>query len=367
MLYARSHTFWDGKVSNLSNEYFLELIDYLQDKRKIMSFSGFTCKESNVSSMLLVLPEFIDECNGYSKDLLMDNCLRQPEQTLCEIRVKKGKDSYKVIKPSEEDLPVFQEAVNILTQLGDMYTESRIEIGNKLIPEYFLHRVYLDNVNCCGRFFDKGEIQGSSKALRSTITIDGEDTVELDFKNLHYAFAAEELGLDLKGTDPYDFEFNIDADYSEIDDFKQQYSITKYNPIRNLKKTALLVMINAKDKKSAISGISNEIFKDKCKKDQSTRKYVGINKVPVTDLVNAVIEHNQCISKYLNSGAGVRFQNLDSRIIEYCIKEFIKIRQVFLPVHDSLIVKESLADFTKKCMIDGYEYVMGSKINCIVE
>ena len=125
-------------------------------------------------------------------------------------------------------------------------------------------------------------------------------------------------------------------------------------------------MFNADSMKSAIGGISKALLDD-YKKDISKRRFVGIKNLKVKELIAAVVEHNQEVKSYFMSGVGTRFQNLDSRIMDYCVREFMKVNQVCLPVHDSLIVKKSLTDFTIKCMEDGFEYVMGSKVNCIVE
>lgn len=366
IIYSKKEANWVGVGNNYSHNYFEELISYLVSIGVVKDFTGFSLDDGqdNKMSMLLVLPQFIDKCNGYGTNLIMDDELLPSVMTDCEIRMKTGEKSHKVVKPSKEEADVFAEANQIMNQLNDLLRNTYITIGNVAIPEYFLTRIFRDNMSLGGRCFDKGHVQGQNADIRALIKIDMEETVEIDYGALHYSMAAEELGLDLKDKDPYDFPFEIEVDQEELERWKQMYGITDYNPVRNLKKTALLTMLNADNKTAAIGGISESIRRDYKRKDKSTRRFVGMKNIPVSKLVDAMIENNQEISSYFNTGVGLRFQNLDSKMITYCIEKFIAVDQVLLPVHDSIIVKKSLKDFGVKCMEDAFEHVMGSKVNC---
>lgn len=368
--YSKHKRNWVRVDKNYSLSYFLELIDFLSEKGHVKDFSGFGDRDSkydNVMSMLLVNPNFIELCNGFGKTTYLDYELQSPDPPSTEIRVKVSKKDYKIIPPSKEEKGLSESVKDIMDQLNFKLRNTYIEIGNVTIPEYFLVRIYRDNMKSGGRIFDKSEIQGESEPARSTIKIDQEETVELDYKSLHYSMAAEELGIKLNGKDPYDFLFDLDTNIEEINSWKEEYNISEYNPVRNLKKTALLVMFNAKDKNSAIKGISDAIRKDFKRKDKATRRFVGIKNIPVTKLVESVIDNNKEVSEYFNSGVGLRFQNLDSEMIMECIKNFIEVDEVLLPVHDSIIIKKSLKNFGIKCMKDAYKKVMGSDFNCIIE
>lgn len=366
ILYSKKEANWVGVGNHYSHNYFEELVTYLVSLGVVKDFTGFSSDDGkdNIMSMLLVLPQFIDKCNGFGTSLHMDEELLPEVRTNCEIRVKKGKNSYDVVKPKKVEVDMYTLADNIMSQLNDLFRNTYITIGNVAIPEYFLTRIFRDNMHLAGRYHDRSEVQGENSKVRSTIQIDFEDTIEIDYKSLHYSIAAEELGLNLKDKDPYDFPFDIPIDQEELTTWKIQYGIEDYDPIRNIKKTALLTMFNAIDKTSAIRGISDSIRKDYRRRDKSTRKYVGLKNIPVTKLVEAVIQHNQDVAAYFNTGVGLRFQNLDSKMITYCVEQFISKNQVLLPVHDSIIVKKSLTDFGVKCMEDAFEHVMGSKVNC---
>lgn len=368
--YSKHKRNWVGVGKNYSLNYFMELIKLLSSKGYVKDFTGFGEEDEeygNVLSMLLVTPNFIDMCNGYGINEIMDEDFRLLDPKSCEIRVKTGKKTYKVIPPAKEEKEVFQQAEFIIDQLNEKYKTTLVEIGNVAIPEYFLIRIFRDNTNKCGRLFDKSEIQGESETTRSTIRIDKEDTIELDYKSLHYAMAAEELGIELNGRDPYDFKFDIEVNQKELDAWKENFEVESYDPVRNIKKTALLVMFNAKSKESAVGGISHAIKTDYQRKDKSTRRFVGLKDIPVTDLVEAIISNNSEVSEYFNSGVGTRFQNLDSQMIMYCIERFIEKDEVLLPVHDSIIIKESLRDFGIQCMKEAYKKVMGSDMNCVID
>ena len=374
ILYTRRKTNWK-EFKTLSHEYAMLFIDYLISLNVVTSFlgysSGLKVNAERTSSMLIFKPDFILECNGKIESKVnIDECLKTSEdKPLIKINERYGKGKLKRTKILNKEEKIMAEDLgDMMSDYRSLLQNSMIEVNGTLIPEIFFTRVFNEDFKHGGRFFDDGSIQQQSKPIRETIKIDREPTVELDFKSLHYAFAAEELGLDLLYKDPYDFDYEITLCQESVKEWEDKFGIKYYyDSVRNIKKTALLIMFNAKNMNNAIKGISKALLDDYKKEDKSRRRFVGIKDLKVKPLIQAVIAHNPEVKDYFMSGVGTRFQNLDSNIMDYCVREFIKVNQVCLPVHDSLIVKESLIEFTTKCMEDGYEHVMGSRINCKVE
>lgn len=360
--YTRNPKHWKDNGKNLSWLYMKKVIDYLISMDLVYNFTGGIKQgKEDICSMLVVNPEFILLCNGGLKDgSCIDECLLPPEIPLVEIR-----DKNKCTRnPTKEEKIEVSDMEMVVKEYCRFLSQRTISVNGIQVPELFFRRIATIDLDHGCRWYDDGTIQKEDATSRSSVIIDQEYTVEVDYSSLHLSLAAEELGIDLKGKDPYDFPFEVEVCEKEVDKWKQDYGFTKkYDPIRNLKKVALLTMFNAKSEDSAIKAISKALKDDYRKEEMVKRKFVGIKRVKVKELIQSLKLHNKEISSYLMSGVGLRFQKLDSEMMTYCIKRFMEIGEVCIPIHDSIIVKKSQVGFAKKCMEDAYEYVMGSKIN----
>ena len=372
LTYSRHASNWSDNKT-LSCEYMLEFIDLLVSRDEVVTFSGskdLNGNGSTISSMLVFNPAFIKECNGVEVPLQMEECLKvREDKPLVKIHVDSGKSKTK--KPRRitgqekiELSPIMQ----VLIHYREMLNNEVIRVNGVSCPELQYTMVFNESLYYGGRLYDNGYIQSQSQSIRGTITIGGENTVEKDYSGLHYAIACEEMGIQVEG-DPYDFPVDgIVVDTNAILNWKQKHSITlKYDPVRNIKKTALLVMFNASDKQSAIRGIRDALFRDMKRPDKLRQRFIGIKSCDTRLLVEAIIQYRGVVHSYFCSGVGRRFQNLDSKMMLYCINKFAEIGEVCLPVHDSLVVKESLSGYTDRIMEDAYEAVMGSKMNCKIK
>lgn len=364
--YTRNPKHWKTYGKNLSWTYMNKLIDYLISKDKVNSFTGGVKRgKEDVCSLLVINPEFVDLCTGKITDeVTMDDCLLPPNKPLVEIRDEDKNPR----KPTREERIQVSDMTMVVEEYCKLLSQKTISINGISVPELFFRRIATIDLNHGCRWFDDGTIQGEDETSRSSILIDTERTVEVDYSSLHYSLAAEELGVDLKGKDPYNFPFEVSVDTDAISEWKDTYGFKgNYDPVRNLKKTALLTMFNAKSERSAVSAISKAIKDDYRKEEPVKRKFVGISDVSVKDLVTKLVQNNREVSQYLLSGVGLRFQKLDSEMMTYCIKKFMEENEVCIPIHDSLVVKESMKDFAISCMKEAYIHVMGSGINCKVK
>lgn len=364
--FTQNNNSWSGR-KGYSRDYFIHLVQMLQESGDVTVFKGFQYQDENIQSMMIVNPEFIDRCNPcYIYSQTMEDCLKPVNNEYAFIKVNKS-----IIKPRTKEE---QEELDTMSSILKFYegeiSKRQVCVNGILVPELFFRRIYSEDLFHGARIYEKGNrLQGVNDKIRATTTIDGMPTVEKDYKHLHIAMAYEEKGLILEDKDPYDYPVDINVNQTAIDKWSLEHGLDsgKYNPVRNLKKNVLLTMINASSKKSAIAAISKNIYKDYRREDKSTRMFVGIENAPVRELVEATMEHNKEIEEYFLSGAGRRFQKLDSDMIYYCIKKFLDIDDVCFPIHDSLIVKEVYGSMAERTMEDAYEYVMGSKLNCKIK
>lgn len=363
--YSKKRASWKAD-KRLSSEYMNHLVDLLSDQGNVYHFNGFKSTEGNILSMLIVSPTFIDEClSTVNDDGVMDDCLREHFGEYIIIR-----DADKNVRlPKREEIAQMNVLSEVYKNYHKLIERSTITINGICIPEIFFRRIGFCGLELGLRGYDDGAIQGQDAVSRSSITIDGEPTIELDYSALHYRLAAEQEGIVLGGNeDPYDFDIDVDVDWEEVNKWKTDYGFNKeYDPVRNLKKTVMLIMFNASSLESARKAIVNAVFKDKSKNEQVKRKFVGLKEIPAKELINKTLEHNNRVEKYFLSGVGLAFQKKDSDMMAYCIEMFVATGEICIPIHDSLIVKESLKDYTKVVMEDAYEHVMGSKLNCKIK
>jgi len=363
--YRSCTKYWKSVSRGLSRSYFMEFIEFLKSKEDAVSFTGFSLSgEASATSLLILNPNFIDYCN-------CDNPVKIEE----EFRSVEG-DSVVIHKDHNYDIILSKEEKMMagkLEKMMDVYNEKLKEVTVKAngfdVPETFFRRVFSGDFSSGGRFYEtKSSIQKSPESIRKTVTIDGEPTVEKDYKYLHVAMAYEEKGIQFE-KDPYDFDLDIEIDEKALSRWCKTNGVNRgaYDPVRNFKKTVLLVLMNATGVESTISGIRYNVAKDFSKKLGSSRKFVGIVNAPVKETVKKAMEYHKDISEYFCSGVGIRFQNLDSKMVEYCISQFLKMDEVLFPVHDSLIIKSSCSDKAEQVMTDAYEFVMGSKLNCKIK
>ena len=80
-----------------------------------------------------------------------------------------------------------------------------------------------------------------------------------------------------------------------------------------------------------------------------------------------LLQHNPFMKEHAFTGCGLELQNLDSRMMDIVVEYFTFKEEFCLPVHDSVVVRESLKDEAIQVMYEAYQQVMGNSDNCIVE
>jgi hypothetical protein len=182
---------------------------------------------------------------------------------------------------------------------------------------------------------------------RSTITIDGHPTVELDYGSLHVSMLYAAEGIELMA-DAYDIE----------------------GLPRDFVKKAILVIINADNRATALKSLENDsknmmhrtlLSKKKLRLKQA---YGGCNNFD--EALLAIEQHHSAIAKYFYAGYGIRLQNKDSIIALEILNKFANFNIPILPVHDSFIVGQDQADDLRKVMEETYERYNGGH-KCVVK
>jgi len=224
-------------------------------------------------------------------------------------------------------------------------TELRINLNHKS-----MHRVFNNDFDKGGRFYGAWW-QNTPKKLRDHILIDGEPSIELDFKGFHIALL-------------YAFE---GIDYFESDLNKDSYKVEGFG--RETVKLLLQTILNADDKNEAKRGFRQARYKS----------YLpSIPKDELNRLIECFETMHAPIAKYFYKKQGLYLQNIDARIAERVInacmkegvvnlelaqKDIIKRDQfIVLSIHDSFRVQIKHSESLKRVMIESLEAV-GRELN----
>jgi len=100
--------------------------------------------------------------------------------------------------------------------------------------------------------------------------------------------------------------------------------------IRDINKLFFLLSLNASNEKSLYKAFRSEL-------DYKEYPYSFPDKVLAKLLKDIKLLHPK-IAHLICSGAGLELMNLDSRMVEYIIKDFVKTKTPILTIHDSFIV-----------------------------
>jgi hypothetical protein len=179
-----------------------------------------------------------------------------------------------------------------------------------------------------GRFYNPWwqQIKNKKIKLRKNITINGNQTVELDFNALHI-----HLLYHLEGLDYNKF-------YSSNHD---PYTLEGFEEYRDMAKGVILVSLNMSKKITSLPYMMPKILKNE--------KYF-VKKFKYTKLIQIFSAHHHPIAKYLCSGIGIQLQNMDSNLSDYVIKKMTNKKIPVLNIHDSFIVEKQYEENLKDTM-----------------
>tara|TARA_R100000935_G_scaffold55922_1_gene86530 strand:- start:7596 stop:8831 length:1236 start_codon:yes stop_codon:yes gene_type:complete len=207
-----------------------------------------------------------------------------------------------------------------------------------------MRRVFNRDTHHGGRLYGMGSIgwQNIPRDERHDTTINGEPTIELDFKAIHPHILYSERGHPIP-SDCYDVG----------------------NWPRDLVKLALLVLINAETLGEVVTVLANsdgeKITRDEeggiidVTTERRLMKQIAGNDYSKAmafahKLVQDVKDHHAPIADDFHTGAGIRLMNKDSEIAMHVLTSLTKMGEPVLAVHDSFLVRSSVKDKLEEVM-----------------
>jgi len=336
---------WKKSRYNQSSSFTINIIKSLHRKNFINMKKGYNFQDSipretriwATKKLLDYFPDYRETIRFIPKEVIV---LRET----IEIKVKDQKTKKYKTKKKKKDIE-YKDTLEtrrirkILesTNKNNFKANIRVLIGNKDIRlNTSMRASFNGKLTQGGRLYSCGEnhYQGLERGERPKITINGNKTIELDYKGLHpyLLYAAE--GIQYKG-DPY----------TVIDPHKE---------LRPFLKKILICMINSNF--NTAQGAANKWLLYKC--DNHIRQRIYQLKVKkARPFMDKFIKVHEPISKYLLSenSIGLKLMNKDSKIALSIIEYFLNKKVPILCMHDSFIVEEQYKAELKQIMDEMYQ------------
>ena len=88
---------------------------------------------------------------------------------------------------------------------------------------------------------------------------------------------------------------------------------------------------------------------------------------PIKYAMAELTNRNGYLVPYFHTGEGIRLQNLDSKILDNVVAEFLQKDELVLLLHDEVICRKSVKEEVYVAMREAYKDVLGTYENCKVE
>ncbi len=263
------------------------------------------------------------------------------DDTETTIRMRNDLRSYnKLLHRTFIDIPEYDKPKIKLEEKMKRRKSNKPVYVNISSHEKFVRRIFNNsNWNDGGRFYGGWWLRVDGKH-RKGIRFNNTPTVEIDYSSLHVILAYAHVGIDYwesTDKDPYDIPVR---------------GVNNPEHIRDIVKSFFLLSFNASDEKALYKAFRSELDYDKY-------PYSFPDEV-LAELLENIKQTHPKVAHMICSGAGLMLMNMDSRIAEYIIRDFVKTDTPILTVHDSFIVpigeedrldnlmKEAFNEVTKK-------------------
>ena len=225
-----------------------------------------------------------------------------------------------------------EEPFVVRTKKDGLTQRIKIDQSKKFVRRIFSRGDWNYNGSFYGRFW-----QQVGSEYRKNIYINDNPTVEVDYKGLHAAILSAKKNVVNDG-DRYDLGTIV---CPRLDKQQQRKAV----------KLLVLAAINAKDGSSAFGAFRyNQL-------DGSIEKTLTNDELRL--LSDTFLQRHPYLEAGICSDQGSRLMNVDSRITNYIIKEFVRLQKPILSVHDIYIVDTRDVELLRECMREASLDVVG--------
>ncbi|WP_146145179.1 hypothetical protein [Photobacterium aquimaris] len=353
---ARSSASYDGRVA-------ASVADFFESEglaHNIIGYSYDNSDENGNASSIIPTQLFIEECTRHNVVYSLKNDI-----PFIEVRDDE-KQSLDIDLIKKEDKKNFNMVAKPVRNHNKLWLNHTATLnGFELSP--FAKRIFNKDLEHGGRFYCPFQNMPSSD--RDNILIDGEKTVELDFKAIHINILYSLANKQLKG-DPY-----------LVDGIERKVMKSLMLRLVNSESISGFKAIITKSGNPKNKAIYAQYCRDLLLYDQEktlANEYVkprnpfpfenyipGIpDDVTGDDVYKIITDKHHVIAHMFGADLlGTRLQNIDSNIMAEILMNLAKQGIPALPVHDSVIVKESDQAIANDVMKKAYFKIMKHDID----
>lgn len=254
-----------------------------------------------------------------------------------------------------------------------------ITFNGKPIADVVYRRIFSGDIDTGGRLYSvNGGVQLLPQKIRaSSLMIDGEEVVELDYSSIHpnicYQMLLNNEGINVRDILGKDFSpYDADLSFIRVDGRlkKQWESLTgkEHNPVRQLAKLAILIGMNSSDANAAAWTIGNKVKEDRKQLDIKEQQFYALtDSIDYNRVLSAVQNHNDFIRDKFFSDAGIALQNIDSKIMMNIVGAMGEKGHTVLCYHDSALVKKSAEQDLHNAMLSAWKDVLLDTTFCKID
>jgi hypothetical protein len=355
----RSGKYKRNNPDGIDNRTITKVTDYLADRGMIALHIGRQSDRDENTSWCIPLAPLIAVLEKHDAQLRLHNntqfaVVRDAKKNHIPVYTNTTK-AHRLNKLAQPVRDHYTTWLNHTAMLDDSY----------LLP--WLQRKFNLNMNLGGRFY--GHYQNIPSADRKRIRIDGEATVELDYKAHHIAILYALEGS-RPGCEPYLIEGHEEKREAIKSIFLRlvnaenltslKATITRSGNPKIQKKAKEYEAKRAQYEKLRSMGLrAREPSKPKCVKNGF------ISNIPEgakgDDYMNLILNNNSLIKHHFGTeNIGLRLQKLDSDLMALVLTKLDGIP--CLPVHDSVRCRVSDMDAVHNAMIDSFKEMFGQTI-----
>lgn len=357
------------------------LVDFLEQKGYVDVYKGYvkTWKsvygkprpDETVPSCIIFRKRTLDMWEGV--DVSYNLWREQEESDLAIIRNRQTKE----LMPTRGHKG-FKDIKNEVRNMNDGLEGADITFDGKPIADVAYRRIFSGDLEKGGRLYTLGGgVQLLPQHIRaSSLKIDGEPVVELDYSAIHPSICYQQMYnndgfsiYDVMGKDfsPYDADLSFIKVDNKLKTQWEQLTGKIHNPRRQLAKLAILIGMNSDDMNSAAWTLGNKVKLDREKDIQDQDFYAMSGTNDYGKVLEAVRNHNDFIRDMFFNDGGIMLQNIDSKIMMNIVGAMGEKGHAVLAYHDSVLVKQSAEEDLRSAMVDAWKAILGDTTFCKVD
>ncbi|MGL4936386.1 hypothetical protein, partial [Shewanella sp.] len=353
LLYSRNKS--NGDYLNT-----IRAIDYLESKGLIINVIGKANEYQGNSSWMIPTQKLVAEIEAAKVRVAL-----KKDYSMVIVRDKDGNEKqlsrFKTRQPA-----LLRSLSNPVQDYNAMWLDhSATYLGRYITP--FCRRIFNVDLSHGGRFYGGSHLV-MPKAERQLIKIDDQDTIEPDFKAMHYCLIYARAGIQLNPLldDPYSIDGYTRAtiklaslvllNSSDLARFKA--NITKSGSPEN---KAVMAQYEADYKRFIMRSSQGLETKQPVKPKVSEGFISGMpDHIKGDDLLAAILAKHSPIAHFFGSDRiGLKLQLTDSQIMASVISQLAAVNVPLLPIHDSIRVKATDCQAAVRAMKAAYRAITG--------